>query len=100
MEMKTGLIELNIIPTDRIYNWIETLQLKGAGFTSAINNKLLLNTMRCYLLLHALNEEDLIETADAAIFEHEHYKRGVMDIEEAVRVAIRAAYKEIMDNTK
>lgn len=44
--------------------------------------------------------ETLIDIADAAIWEHEHYKRGIMDIEEAVRVAIRAVYCEFHKEQK
>lgn len=90
--------KITLTDVNRVYDWAVSLRYKGKGFTTNINNWLLYNAMMSHLLIHTLDVEDLMEAADAAIQENTHFENGTMDIEEAVRVAVRAAYNRIYEN--
>jgi hypothetical protein len=86
------------IETNKVCDWIEHLKTKHPSFTSEINNGFLFEAMKALLIVKAISEPDLVEIADIAIHENTSFSKGVMDIEEAVRVSVRAVVQNIEEN--
>lgn len=86
------------ITTNQICDWIESLKFKNKGMATTINNGVLFEAMKALLIIQSLSEGDLIDFADVAIHENTSFAKGTMDIEEAVRVAVRAVVAHIQEN--
>lgn len=83
---------------DNISKLIVELEALPSWEDTTVNARILYNALQSYRLLLLLNVEDMIDAADVAIHENVHFANGTMDIEEAVRISVRAAHQEISEN--